>query len=193
MKVSVITPTWERHDVLMSRCIPSVMAQTHLVEHVVVSDGADPTLRDLLTNTGVVYAEVDEHHIEGVNVGGWARNRGLDVATGDIIAYLDDDNAFRPHHIETLVEAFTDSTDFVYSQMFRHGLGDVVGTDPPVYGGIDSSLIAHRRSTTETFGRWPVPSGYAIDWELIEAWMAGGATWVHVPEVTVDYYYGGAQ
>jgi hypothetical protein len=34
-----------------------------------------------------------------------------------------------------------------------------------------------------------VPSPYEVDWELIRAWLEHGATWVFVPEVTVDYYY----
>jgi glycosyltransferase involved in cell wall biosynthesis len=189
MKISVVTPTWERHDLLLNRCIPSVAAQTVPVEHVVVSDGPDPELQELLTGINVVYAEVSEHHIDDINVGGWARNRGLEVATGDLIAYLDDDNAFRPCHIECLSKTLLGSTaDFAYSRMHRHGLGDDVGSVPPDYGCIDSSIIMHRRETTSKFGRWPAPSIYAIDWQLIEAWMKAGATWVHVPEITVDYY-----
>ncbi len=191
MKISVITPTWQRHTTLISRCIPSVAAQTVPVEHVVASDGPDPLLRDLLTDTGVVYVEVDQHHDDPVNVGGWARNRGLEAVTGDFIAYLDDDNVFKPNHIEVLAGALTEhpDRDFAYSQMFRHGLGDVVGSDPPAYGFIDSSIIMHRASTHVKFGLWPAPSEYHIDWQLIEAWVSNGATWVFVPKVTVDYYY----
>lgn len=194
MRISVITPTWQRHDLLLNRCIPSVRAQTVPVEHVVVSDGPDPQLRDLLAGAGVVYAEVPEHHTEGVNVGGWARNRGLEVATGDLIAYLDDDNAFRPPHIEKLAAALTESTaDFAYTRMFRHGIGDVIGTDPPVHGGVDSSVLMHRRWAPDLFGRWPAPSTYSIDWELVGAWLSAGAKWVHVPDVTVDYFHRGAR
>jgi len=193
VKISVITPTWQRHDLLLARCIPSVVAQTVQVEHVISSDGPDPTLRERLTGMDLVYVEVAEHADDTCNYGARARNRGLEAATGDLIAYLDDDNVFRPHHIETLSKALIESPDrdFAYSQMFRHGLGDVVGAEPPAFGLIDSSIIMQRRDTHLKFGMWPVPAPYAVDWELINTWLNNGATWIFVPEVTVDYYMRG--
>lgn len=191
MKISVITPTWQRHHLLLQRCIPSVLAQTVAVEHVVVSDGPDPTLREHLTNIPVVYAEVAEHADDPCNYGARARNRGLEVASGDLIAYLDDDNAFMPNHVQLLAEALTDhpDRDFAYSRMFRHGLGDVIGSEPPGYGQIDSSILMHRKDGPAQFGLWPVPAPYEVDWEFVHAWLTAGATWLFVPEVTVDYYY----
>lgn len=187
----MVTPTWQRHDLLLTRCIPSVAAQTVPVEHVVVSDGPDPQLRTVLDGTLVVYAEVATHYDHPTNVGGWARNRGLEVATGELIAYLDDDNAYRPHHIAALAAAMDTApdVDFAYSRMFRHGIGDVIGTPPPRHGTVDSSLIMHRADTPSRFGFWPAPSGYSIDWELVQTWLGNGAKWVHVPDITVDYYY----
>ena len=190
MKVSVVTPTWQRYVLLLDRCIPSVAAQTVSVEHVVVSDGPDPQLRALLAGLDVVYAEVDQHYDDPVKVGARARNRGLEVATGDFIAYLDDDNAFRPQHIERLAAALENSgRDFAYSRMYRHGLGDEVGGEPPEHGRVDSSILMQRADTHLKFGLWPVPSRYEVDWQLVQAWVLAGATWVFVPEVTVDYYY----
>jgi len=180
-----------RHEILMERCLPSVYAQTIPVEHVVVSDGPDPVLRDLLRHTDIVYAEVDQHYDDPVNVGARARNCGLEVATGDLIAYLDDDNAFRPNHVQRLAEALETNPDrdFAYSRMFRHGLGDEIGAEPPAHGRVDSSIIMQRRDTHLKYGLWPVPSEYCVDWQLVHAWVLAGATWVFVPEVTVDYYH----
>ena len=58
--VSVITPTWQRHDLLLNRCVPSVAAQDHpAVEHVIVSDGPDPDLRGKLAGLpGVRFEEL---------------------------------------------------------------------------------------------------------------------------------------
>lgn len=193
MRISVITPTWKRHDLLLNRCLPSVAAQTIPVEYVIASDGPDPVLENILADTGIVYVEVDQHHEEGVNVGGWARNRGLEAVSGDFIAYLDDDNAFRPNHVELLATALTENPDkdFAYSRMFRHGIGDVIGSDPPCYGCIDSSILMHRADTHKKLGQWPAPSEYHIDWQIVESWLLAGGTWVFVPEVTVDYYFRG--
>jgi GT2 family glycosyltransferase len=67
--VTVITPTWQRHEYLFDRCIPSVMNQTYAyTEHIVVSDGPDPELRMLIENyvpqlTHVRYFELAEHPV----------------------------------------------------------------------------------------------------------------------------------
>lgn len=190
-KISVVTPTWGRHELLLERCIPSVKAQTIPVEHVVVSDGPDAELRRLLANQPVVYVEVAEHADDPCNYGARARNRGLEAATGDLIAYLDDDNAFRPHHVEILRDALiaNPDRDFAYSQMYRHGIEDVIGAPPPEHGTVDSSILMTRADTHLKFGWWPVPSPYSVDWILIESWLQKGATWVFVPGITVDYYY----
>lgn len=191
MKTTVITPTWQRAQLLLTRCIPSVQAQTVAVEHVVVSDGPDPYLRSLLEDFDVVYVELDEHPDDPCNFGAYARNKGLEVASGDLVAYLDDDNAFRPDHVQVLADAMVDhpDRDFAYSQMFRHGIGDVIGSEPPRHGSVDSSILMHRAGAHRRFGWWPTPSPYEVDWKFVEAWMGNGATWVHVPEVTVDYWH----
>jgi len=189
--ISVITPTWQRHELLITRCMPSVAAQTVPVEHVVVSDGPDPVLRDLLADSGVTYAEVAEHADDPCNYGARARNRGLEVASGDLIAYLDDDNAFHSDHVAKLAAALTANPgrDFAYTQMIRHGLGDTIGSEPPAHGSIDSSVLMHRADGPARFGPWPVPSPYEVDWVFVRTWLAAGATWVFVPGVSVDYYY----
>jgi hypothetical protein len=40
---------------------------------------------------------------------------------------------------------------------------------------------------------WPEPheiagDKHAPDWGVVERWLTAGAQWVHVPQVTVDYY-----
>lgn len=198
--VSVVTPTWRRHDLLMARCIPSVQAQTYPdVEHVIVSDGPDPGLAKLLTDLPVVYGEVGEHDPHPDNWGSHARNHALSLASGDLIAYLDDDNAFRPDHLQRLVQALAErpDADFAYSQMQCHPHGYVVGSPPPAYGQLDSSLLMHRRGLPGRLGCWPPPGQavgwdqHAPDWGAVAQWLVGGARWVHVPEVTVDYYFAG--
>lgn len=194
--VSVITPTWQRHDLLLGRCIPSVRAQTHQpVEHVVVSDGPDPELAALLAERApeVVFLQLPEHLDGDVDYGSRARNHGIAHATGDVIAYLDDDNSWRPDHLEHLVAALPD-VDFVYSQMLRHPRGDVIGQAPPAYGSIDTSLIAHQAGLPQRCGMWPLPGEldgdkHAPDWGVVARWLAGGATWKHVGYITCDYFF----
>lgn len=197
--VSVITPTWLRHRLLLERAIPSVVAQTYPdVEHIVCSDGPDTILGRKLRHQPVTYLQLPAHDSHTMNFGSRARNHALARARGEYIAYLDDDNAWRPDHLALLVKALDDNprAGFAYSRMLTHPQGQVIGTDPPRYGGIDTSLIAHRRELFD-IARWPKPSQitfdqHAPDWEIVAGWLRAGTQWVHVPEVTVDYHFAGS-
>lgn len=192
--VTVITPTWNRHDLLLNRCIPSVRWQTYQrFEHIVVSDGPDAVLRDALGNTpDVRYMELPEHAGD-VLYGSQARRAAQAVTSGELIAHLDDDNAWRPLHLELLIARLEETgADFVYSQMKRYPFEDIVGSSPPRHGNIDTSLIVHRRELLSLADWTPHPLRQDPDWELVEKWMASGATWAFVPEITCDYYLKGA-
>jgi glycosyltransferase involved in cell wall biosynthesis len=113
-RVSVVLPTHNRLCQL-KRALSSVWNQTfHDFEIIVVVDGAtDGTpgwlqssgkgLRTLVMNTTVGAAE--------------ARNQGVKCAQGELIAFLDDDDVWRPSYLETQI-AQLDShpdADLVYS------------------------------------------------------------------------------
>lgn len=199
-RVSVITPTWRRTGLLVDRCIPSVRAQTWPnVEHVVVSDGPDPGLfrKVRAEHPDIVFAELPQHLDGPVDYGSRARNRGLELATGDYIAYLDDDNAYQPKHLQLLAEALAadPAADFAYSRMHVHWAGGdyEIGSPPAAYGCLDTSLLMHRRGLPERAGRWPLPGQiqgdkHAPDWAVVGSWLAHGAQWTFVNEVTVDYW-----
>jgi len=196
-RISVITPTWGRHDLLLDRCIPSVLAQDHPdVEHVVVSDGPDAELYDKIRALypHVVYKQLLEHHT-WIRWGVRARLAGIEAASGEYLAWLDDDNSFRPGHVPQLAALLAAGAGFAYSTILMHQHGGhtyPVGSDPPCLGGIDTSAIMHRRSLLE-FGTWrdDGPGQPTIDWDIVQRWMAAGATWAFDPEVTADYYFAG--
>lgn len=195
--ISVITPTWRRHKLLIGRCIPSVQSQTWAnIEHIVVSDGPDPALRQQLVGAPVVYGEVPTHDDSGHNWGSAARNHAYAMAKGDLVCYLDDDNAYRENHCDILARALgiRVDADFAYSQMMTHPQGNVIGWPPPGYGRIDTSLIMHRAGLLDTHGFWPLAGAikhadqHAPDWGVVAQWLAAGAKWTHVHSVTVDYW-----
>ena len=193
--VSVITPTWQRHGMLLDRCVPSVQAQTYpAVEHIIVSDGPDKDLAEELADLAAAnwwdirFVQLDEWH--GLHWGSRARLAGLEHATGDVIAYLDDDDAYRPEHLATLVPALLSdpAAGFAFSLMASHQGGDpaVIGTPVPAYCNIGTPMIVHHRSLLEV-ATWGPPSVHE-DWDLVERWLAAGTAYVHVGEVTVDVW-----
>jgi glycosyltransferase involved in cell wall biosynthesis len=197
--ISVITPTWQRGELVLARCIPSVLAQDYpAVQHIVVSDGPDPDLgrRVALSYPAqyaagrIMFAALDDHD-PGFRWGHRARLRGLELAAGDVIAYLDDDNAFRPNHLSAVTRRmFEQGADFAYSQALFHGHGDpyVIGASPPFCGGIDTSVMMHRRSALD-LATWRDEGQETVDWDLAERWLNAGAVHAFHPEVTVDYHF----
>ncbi len=178
--VSVITPTWQRH-LHLERAIISVRAQDYpVLEHIVISDGPDPTLR--ISQGLTLLAELSDNHADwGVT----PRKYGAAIAKGDILAYLDDDNIWRPNHLSLLVAALLDSgADFAYSQGLWPG-GLIIGSRPPQLGTIDTSLIIHKRPLLERAG-W-MSAGYISDWNIVDRWLTAGASWTFVEKVTMDY------
>ena len=192
--VSVITPTWGRHGLLLDRCIPSVAAQDYpAVEHLIVSDGPDPELADLLPLTASQrYVQLSGHD-PAIRWGVRARLEGIRQSRGEIICWLDDDNSFRPDHVSRLA-ALLEATGagFAYSRVLfhTHSGTHAVGTAPPAYGQIDTSAMASRRSVFEV-AAWRDAGQVTIDWDLAERWMQAGVTWVFDDEVTADYYVAG--
>jgi glycosyltransferase involved in cell wall biosynthesis len=126
------------------------------------------------------------------------KNRGLAKVTTEWVAFLDDDDAFLPEHLEKLREAQLDSgADVVYSMPFI----------PQIPGGIDPSGMRgapfdpdelRRRSYIQTTslvrtkliqasGGFQLPRHVASDYDDWGAWLAlldAGATFHHLPEQT---------
>jgi glycosyltransferase involved in cell wall biosynthesis len=198
--VSVVTPTWQRHERLLNRCIPSVQAQTYQqVEHVIVSDGPDAALSERMleyVGSGAPYHSVRytalAERTEDRHWGHIARNAGADWATGELIAYLDDDDAYRPEHVALLAQALADHPEagFAYSLMVQHYGPDnwhQIGGTEPVCNGIGTPMVMHRRELLDKHGGWG-PASATEDWELFSRWLQAGVAYVHVPVITVDVW-----
>lgn len=190
--VTVVTPT-TRPDLLRDRCIPSVQMQDYdgRIRHLIV--GGSPVGNPSPLPGRPLRFECDPgQKVDGYG-GGIARRHGASLADTPYVAYLDDDNAFYPEHIRTLVEAIEETgVDFVYSRQRRlspdgQQVRWVAGDAPPRLGGIDTSLILHRRELLEK-ATWPDGPTPPEDALLATTWVRMGATWHHVPVITQDYY-----
>ncbi|MDO8141866.1 MAG: glycosyltransferase, partial [Candidatus Brocadiales bacterium] len=116
--VTVIVPTYNRSDTL-KRTLESIAAQTYKrIEAIVVNDagedvsGVIDTFHDRLS---IKYLVHDKN--KGLAA---VRNTAIKHAAGQYIAYLDDDDIFHPHHIETAVKVLT-TTNYkaVYTDAYR--------------------------------------------------------------------------
>lgn len=100
--VTVIIPTRRRHD-LLARALASVFAQTHRDLEILVVDDNEPDSRVALEPA--LAAPLSDPRVRvlintGLHSAAAARNRGLEVARGEWITYLDDDDEYAPDKVE---------------------------------------------------------------------------------------------
>lgn len=108
-QVSVVVPAYESEDTL-SRAIDSVLSQTlDDIEIIVVDDGSTDDIESLVTGYDDPRVRFASH---ATNRGGsQARNTGVELAEGDYVAFLDDDDEFRPEKLEKQVEVLKSRSD----------------------------------------------------------------------------------
>lgn len=93
-QVSVVIPTFGRPD-LVCRAVHTALDQAGVaVEVIVVIDGDDPATRSALAAIDDGRLRVISH--SGNRGAGEARNTGVDAAAADYVAFLDDDDEWRP-------------------------------------------------------------------------------------------------
>lgn len=112
--VSVVLPVYQRADIV-SRAILSVLTQTHRrVQLLVVDDGSSDDLADVVArfeDPRLTLVAMDENRGHAA-----ARNRGLDAATGDFVAYLDSDDWWDADLVRVLLTVLLEQdAAFAYS------------------------------------------------------------------------------
>lgn len=109
MLISVVIPTHNRAKIL-TRSITSALSQTHSnIEVIVVSDGSEDNTKDVVN-----YFEKNDERIKFISYldakgANYARNKGAQAASGEYIAFLDDDDEWLPYKLEKQLEKFKEN------------------------------------------------------------------------------------
>jgi len=108
--VSAVIPTRGRPE-LLRRAVLSALAQTlREIEVVVVIDGEDPATRVALDELTQQDGRLRVLALAASVGGSDARNRGVDAAAGEWIAFLDDDDEWLPGKLQAQIDAVRAST-----------------------------------------------------------------------------------
>lgn len=130
--VSVVIPTYNRPE-LLTKAITSVAIQTlQPFEVLVVDDGrkyqADSIVDAFRDRLNITYIQTTG------NTGGSAsRNRGIEAARGDLVAFLDDDDMWTSDKLEKQVQVFQKHPEvgYVFGCARMHYSDHVVRTEVP--------------------------------------------------------------
>lgn len=101
--VSVIIPVFNCEKYL-DRTLQSVFAQTYKdIEIVLVDDQSNDRSSDIIRNYQEYHPEI-VYYLQPKNLGaGYARNKALELARGQYVAFLDSDDRWKPEKIEKQV------------------------------------------------------------------------------------------
>lgn len=185
--VSVIVPTYKRAQLLFP-AIQSVLTQDYTnLELLVVGDNCPDIQKMKSVNfpwfPKMRILNLNKNHGAG---GAVPRNHGIIAAAGDLIAYLDDDNRWKPNHLSSLYLHMEDAA-FTFSSMEVDGVD--LGFKVPAQGSIDTSCILHEKYLIDKYGYWKSQkeAGYPHDWELVNRWIKGKEMWSSTERPTVIY------
>ena len=106
--ITVVTPTYKRHQYLKN-AIESVLSQTYKDFEMIVVDDNLPGSEERVRTEDVIREITDPrvHYIQNEkNLGGAeSRNRAIEMARGEYIAFLDDDDMYLPDRLRVQYEA----------------------------------------------------------------------------------------
>jgi glycosyltransferase involved in cell wall biosynthesis len=192
--VSVIIPVYNG-DKYVEEALASVIAQTYPnIEAIVVDDGS--------TDASAEIAE----RFEGVTVirkanGGVssARNRGIEAASGDLLAFLDHDDVHHPDKTARQVAALAAHPTMGFALCHKRYLieGDPPGwfrgpgDETPVQGFVPSCWMI-RRDTFDQVGTFDERFRVGADYDWLARAKDLGVSYVMLPEVLVTYRVHGA-
>jgi GT2 family glycosyltransferase/glycosyltransferase involved in cell wall biosynthesis/radical SAM superfamily enzyme YgiQ (UPF0313 family)/MoaA/NifB/PqqE/SkfB family radical SAM enzyme/cytochrome c-type biogenesis protein CcmH/NrfG len=200
--VSVIVPTYNRPDTLMET-LRSIFQQTYQHLEILVVNDAGADIEDVISfmneDRRITYVKHDRNR--GLAA---ARNTGLKLAKGKYIAYLDDDDLFSPHHLETLVNhlesskfrvAYTDA--YRAHQTKKDGKYVILKRDVPYSFDFDENrllkenyipvlCILHEKSCLEDVGCFDETLRSHEDWDL---WirLSRKFKFIHLKEITCEF------
>ena len=123
--ISVIIPTYNRAR-LLHQALHSVFLQTYQnIEIIVIDDGSTDNTRDVVMMfPKVIYIFQDNQHISA------ARNKGISIARGKFLAFLDSDDLWAPEHLEKSLNLMDDDVGLVGgSHAYFNNHGRIIKTN----------------------------------------------------------------
>ena len=192
MKLSIVTPSLNQARYLCE-CLASVgvaaaRAPLHEVEHIVIDGGSSDASVRLLRETPNIrwISENDSGQSNAIN-------KGLAMATGDILTYLCADDLYEPSAAARVLDAFSrdPGIDVVYADYYflegdsgrkrRRSASSFSPVNLRSRNPLGQPAVWWRRRVYDTFGGFDESLHYCMDHEY---WLRLGTSvrWDYIPE-----------
>ena len=190
--IATVIATYRRPD-LLGAAVESALSQTVRDQVVVVVDDGGGELGALPEDPRLHVLALPEN----TGCAGVVRNVGIRLSQSRLLAFLDDDNTWEPHHLERALCAHRRGAEMTYSSLTRvDANGDLVDVFGEPFDRatmrdrslVDTNALVIRRRPEVLFSRTPRHRDDfpGEDWELV--WRLSRDTEpVHLPEATVRY------
>ncbi|MEN8148121.1 MAG: glycosyltransferase family 2 protein [Campylobacterota bacterium] len=203
MKISIITSVYNNRETI-AEAIESVLSQTYDdIEYIVVdgasTDGTVDVIKRYEGQISTFVSEPDKGIYDGLN-------RGVALATGDVVGFLHSDDLFQDEHVVAkIAEAFkaddVDSTygDLVYvskentSKVVRYWKSGAYSLKKLENGWMPPHPTFYvKRRVYEAYGAFDTSFKIAADYDSILRFLGReGITTRYIPEVLVKMRVGG--
>jgi teichuronic acid biosynthesis glycosyltransferase TuaG len=118
-KISIVMPAYNS-ALYIEESIKSVLAQTYADwELIIVDDGSTDNTEKIVQSYIVSHQNI--FYYKQANKGqAISRNKGIELSTGHLMAFLDSDDLWLPHTLETLYSTIQkEKVDFVFCSFYR--------------------------------------------------------------------------
>ena len=202
--VSVIMATKDREKIIPN-AIESVLGQTYKNwELLIVNDGGEKLeeIKNRFSDSRIKYFDLEEHKGKS-----HANNVAIEKSSGQIIAYLDDDDRWHSNHLEVSIKELTrlESRLLVYSDYVQvdciinqsgiqspsrkqiKSLKDARCNPVEDVNFIPNLSIVHKKTLFYLVGKYDEGLDYYEDWDMLKR-FSKVAYFVHIPEVSGEYW-----
>jgi len=204
--ISVICTTYKRPKML-KRAVKSVLKQTFKNwELIIVDDFSNDETKKICESFVREDSRIRYFELQSNNgVHSFGKNVGIKEARANLIAYLDDDNAYRRDHLQVLYK-YLGNNDIVYGDRL---LIDESGYVAKMFGKqkqsvgvrsdfsaqllsemnfIDTSDILVKKDKIVEIGGWDESLPKFADWNFFVRLAKSGARFKRIPIIITDYY-----
>lgn len=198
MRLSIITPVYNA-ETTIERTLLSVINQSHHfeLEYIIVDGGSQDKTLEIIQKYKQHISTVISEPDQGVYD---AMNKGVRLATGDIIGIINSDDWYNDNAFEVVEKAFVDhpDTEILYSPIHNYFNGEYLNTFTP--GHLDrlpfKFTLNHpscfvRKSVYEQIGEFNLDYRIAADYDFILRAYQSGLSFHAVDTALVSYSLNG--